>query len=46
MNTTKNFLILSIGTFMVIVSLGVIATTVVGSVADEQGVTQNLNKSA
>ncbi|HNP25680.1 MAG TPA: hypothetical protein PKM20_02975 [Nitrosomonas sp.] len=45
MNPAKNFLILSIGTFLVVISLGVIASTVV-STAGEQDVTQNLSKAA
>ncbi|SER25101.1 hypothetical protein SAMN05421690_101448 [Nitrosomonas sp. Nm51] len=45
MNLTKNFLILSIGTFLVVFFLGVIASTVV-SKAGEQDVTQNLSKAA
>ncbi|SFL26601.1 hypothetical protein SAMN05216302_10505 [Nitrosomonas aestuarii] len=44
MNTTRNFLIMSIGTLMVIASVGFIAVTVTGSGANDQGVTQNLNK--
>ncbi|SEN09692.1 hypothetical protein [Nitrosomonas marina] len=44
MNTTRNFLILSIGTLMVIASVGFIAATVADSGANDQVVTQNLNK--
>lgn len=46
MNTTRNLLIMSICTFMVIASVGFIAVTVAGSGAKDQGVTQNLSKAA
>ncbi|MCP5291279.1 MAG: hypothetical protein H6938_01870 [Burkholderiales bacterium] len=44
MNITRNLLIMSICTFMVIASVGFIAATVADSGAKDQGVTQNLNK--
>jgi hypothetical protein len=44
MNITRNLLIMSIGTLMVIASVGFIAATVADSGAKDQGVTQNLNK--